>query len=144
MDQNTPVRPTLLTILCILTFIGSGLSFFVNITMFTFFDTFLQLYQDGAFSAFILGEEQIEVLDLLFNSKPTYFLSQGLLYGINVAGAILMWNFRKLGFHLYAMAQITLLIIQQFFLPSLPFPAFELLISTLFVFFYAKHLSLMH
>ena len=144
MDQNIPVRPTLLTVICILTFIGSGMSLFVNLTMFGFFDSFSTLYQEGAFNAFLLGDEQEEVLDLLFTTEPVYFLYQGLLYGLSVTGALFMWNLRKMGFHFYTMAQITLLISQQLFLPALPFPAFELLITALFVFFYARHLSIMH
>jgi hypothetical protein len=112
--------------------------------MYTFFDTFKLVYQEGAFSAFILAKEQKEVLELLFNANPTYYLFQGLFYGLSLAGAIFMWNFRKPGFHMYTVAQIVLLILQQVYLPSLPFPAFEMLISALFVYFYARHLSLMH
>jgi hypothetical protein len=112
--------------------------------MYTFFDTFKLVYQEGAFSAFILAKEQEEVMGLLFSTNPTYYLFQGLFYGLSLAGAIFMWNFRKPGFHMYTVAQIVLLILQQVYIPSLPFPAFEMLISALFVYFYARHLSLMH
>ncbi len=144
MNQNAPIRPQLLTLLCILTFFGSGMLSFVNITMFGLYDSFLQAYQQGAFEAFVLNKEQEEVINLLFAVTPTYYLSQGITYGISLIGAILMWNFKKLGFHLYAIAQIIVLILQQIYLPSLPFPTMELLVTTLFIVLYARHLKFMY
>ena len=144
MTENAPVRPTTLTILTIFTFIGSGLSSFVYLMMFAINGTFQQLYQDGAFEVFMTSQEQEDVLKLLIQVSPTYFLIQGLIFLSSLAGAVLMWNLRKKGFHLYTIAQILLLIVQQIYLSELPFPAFELLIATLFVYFYARHLPLMH
>jgi hypothetical protein len=117
---------------------------FVNLSMFALYDSFLQAYQEGSFEAFLMSEEQEEVIGLLFAVSPTYYMWQGFAYGISLMGAILMWNLKKIGFHLYAIAQIIVLILQQIYLPSLPFPAMELLVTTLFIVLYARHLKLMH
>jgi len=50
---------------------------------------------------------------------------------------------KKAGFHIYTIAQILLLIIPKLFIPNLPFPGMELLISFLFVFYYSRFLKIM-
>ena len=82
-------------------------------------------------------------LELLVNINSMYFMFQALILALAVYGAYLMWKLKKIGFHLYAISQIILLILPQVFLPSLPFPTFELIISLIFVTLYAKNLYTM-
>jgi len=140
MDQPTPIRTSGLTLICILTFIGSGLMTFTNLSMFAFYDVFQQVFLEGGFEPFHLNEEQLEVISLMFSVSPTYYLFQTLAYGGSLMGAIFMWQLRKPGFHLYAIAQIMVMIIQQIYMPSLPFPTAELLVTILFIVLYARHL----
>ena len=139
MEQQTE-RPRLLAVICILTFIGSGMTLFSNVMIFTFFDQFKAVFSSGGGLQF-LGTK-MDVGSLLEISPLFYFL-QAIFSALSLTGAILMWNFRKTGFHLYAVAQIVMLIIPKFFIHALPFPAFELSVSALFVYLYYKHLPLM-
>jgi len=140
MDQPAPIRTSRLTLICILTFVGSGLMTFTNISMFAFYDIFQQVYLEGGFEPFGLSQEQMEVISLMFSVSPTYYLLQTLTYGGSLMGAVFMWNLRKAGFHLYTIAQILVMIVQQIYMPSLPFPTAELLITILFIVLYARHL----
>ncbi len=142
-EQTAPVRPGLLTFLCIITFIGSGVSGLTNLLMFTFYDSFKLVYEEGGLSVFSLSSEQENLINLMLSSKPEFFLYQGLLYVVSVVGAYYMWNLKKIGIHFYAVSQILLLILQQVFMPTLPFPAFELLMAVLFIVLYARFLPLM-
>ncbi len=140
MDQPAPIRSSRLTLICILTFVGSGLMTFTNFSMFAFFDVFKQVYQEGGLEPFRLSKEQMEVISLMFSVSPAYYLFQAMAYGSSLMGAVFMWKLRKPGFHLYAIAQIMVMIIQQIYMPSLPFPTAELLVTILFIVLYARHL----
>ncbi len=141
-DDNTATRPELLKILCILTFIGAGLSFIANLIMFVTIDSFRKYYEDGAFD-FLAEDMELGALEILLSANSIFFIFQAALFALAIYGAYLMWNLKKVGFHFYAMAQIILLIVPQVFLPGLPFPTFELIISLIFVTLYAKNLQVM-
>jgi len=133
-------RPELLNIMCILTFIGSGSSFIANGFLYLMFDQVKEIIgQQEALN--FLGSE-ID-LSFLLEIKPVFFLIQASLYFLSVWGAYQMFQLRKVGFHLYAVSQILLLIIPKIFIPVLPFPFFELMVSTIFIFLYYKNLAFM-
>lgn len=139
MDE-APKRPELLTILCILTFIGSGSSLIANGFLFLMFDQVKEIIGQQEVLSFLGSEID---LSFLLDIKPVFFLLQASLYFLSVVGAYQMFQLRKVGFHIYAVAQILLLIVPKVFIPALPFPFFELMISTVFVFLYYKNLSLL-
>jgi len=139
MEQQNK-RPRLLATLLILTFLGSGITLFSNTIIFGFFHSFQNIFSAQGKINF-LGSEMD--LSSFLSISRNFYLLQALFSALSLSGAILMWNFRKVGFHLYAMAQIVLLIIPKLFISGLPFPAFELSISALFVYLYYKHLQLM-
>lgn len=138
--EQTPERARLLTILCILTFIGSGMTLFSNAIIYVMFDQF---------KAIFISHPNMQLLGIkmdmssFLNLNPVFFLLQALFSALALAGAFLMWNLRKLGFHLYVIAQLVLLTIPKLFISHLPFPFFELSISAVFVYLYYKHLVLM-
>ena len=136
-------RPELLKILCILTFIGSGLSLISNSIMFLTIDIIRKYYEDGSFD-FLAEDLDLSALEILLSANSTYFMLQALLFALALYGAYLMWNLKKIGFHFYTVAQIVLLILPQVFLPSLPFPTFELLLSLIFITLYARNLKYMN
>ncbi len=139
MEENKE-RPELLTVLCTLTFIGSGFSMLANGILFLVFDQFREIFtgQDG-YS--FLGSE----IDLSFLAgiSSWFFFAMGITQMLSFAGAYEMFRLKKKGFHLYTMAQIMLLIIPKVFIPSLPFPFFEMMISAIFVLLYFKNLQFM-
>ena len=139
-ENDQPTRPELLKILCILTFIGSGLSLISNTIMFFSIDIIRSYYENGNFD-FLAESMDLTALELLINVNSSYFLFQALIFALSVYGAYLMWNLKKIGFHIYTIAQIVLIILTQVFITELPFPFFELMISLIFITFYAKNLQ---
>jgi len=138
--NETKNRPELLTVLCILTFIGSGTSLLANGVLYLMFDQLKELIEQQ--SVFSLMGSDVD-LSFLLDIKSGFFLSQLLIYTLSLYGAVQMFQLRKIGFHLYTIAQIALLIIPKIFVPVLPFPFFELMVSTVFVYLYYKNLHLM-
>jgi hypothetical protein len=138
--NETAKRPELLTILCILTFVGSGSSFIANGFLYLMFDQVKEIIGQQEELNFLGSEIN---LSFLLEIKPLFFLIQAALYFLSVLGAYQMFQLRKVGFHLYAVSQILLLMMPKIFIPILPFPFFELMVSTVFIFLYYKNLQFM-
>ena len=135
-------RPELLKVLCILSFIGGGLSLMSNGFMFLFIDDWVTAFKEGQFDAFF-GNLEIEAIEVFLHVDRQFFLFQALLYAGSVLGVYFMWKYQRVGFHIYSIAQILILILQEVFLPSLPFPFFPLLLTITFIVLYYKNLSYM-
>jgi hypothetical protein len=138
-EEHPEKRSDLLKALCILTFIGSGMSMLANGLLFLTIEPFKQLIKEQGTYSFLGSEIN---MDFLLDINPLFFLLQSLVLLVSVIGAAQMWNLKKAGFHLYTLSQILLLILPKLFITGLPFPAFELLITAGFVYLYAKSLSL--
>ncbi|MRT93106.1 hypothetical protein [Ancylomarina sp. 16SWW S1-10-2] len=118
-------RPTLLTVLCILTFIGSGFSVLANLTALIAVP-FLDLFQPSMFNATFsqlgnnAGDEFIkQALDMVLLVIDNFFaivFSKFILYALSLAGAIMMFQMKKIGFYLYIVAQVGFLFIGPVFL----------------------------
>ena len=116
-NVEKPVRPTFLTVLCILTFIGSGWGLINNLfqlVMFTPERLVAQIQQitnmAGAeaqpswFSSIM--SSSLEVLQTtIMHGKAIYSLA-ALCAVISLIGAFMMYKLKRNGFYLYAIAQI--------------------------------------
>jgi hypothetical protein len=130
-------RPNLLTVLCILTFIGSGLNAFSNLIIFIFFDASMK------FAAELVKAFKLPGMDLFLDAKPVYFAVTALINALAIAGAIRMWQLRKQGFHIYTVSQILVIIAPMYFF-KLPGPDFlSILFSGIFVMLYGSTLKKM-
>lgn len=138
--DNNQQRPRMLTLLCILTFLGSGLSAFANLVLFAFYDLFHKMFEAGQFDLF---KEQLDMesFKVLMDVDSGFFLFQGLLYLLSLSGAVMMWNLRKTGFHFYAVAQILLLIVYELYFTGAPFPLMPLIITIIFILLYFRNLK---
>ncbi|MEI6435716.1 MAG: hypothetical protein WCP32_12785 [Bacteroidota bacterium] len=135
--ENKPKRPTSLTVLCILTFIGSGMNLFSSLVVAGFYDLFVQIATEFAEKFKLPG------LEMLTNTTPMFFLVTGIFYAGSLTGGICMMLLKKAGFHIYTISQILLVIAPMYFL-HLPLPGIpELLFSGLFVFLYSMQLRFM-
>jgi hypothetical protein len=130
-------RTNLLTVLCILTFIGSGLNAFSNLMVFLFYDASMK------FAAELVKAFKLPGMELFLDARPIYFAVTALINALAVAGAIRMWQMRKQGFHIYTVAQILVIIAPMYFfrLPSPDF--FSILLSGVFVMLYGSNLKKM-
>lgn len=133
-------RPLFLTVLCVLSFIGSGMAAISNIFVFINHDLVQDAIRNADFSA--LGIDP----SFFVNVEKKYFLLSGLLNIISFTGVRHMWLMRKAGFHLYAISQLMMLIISTIYIyrPSEVFPMFDLLIVSIFVLMYLKFRDLMN
>ena len=135
---STPKRPQMLSILCILTFIGSGLNVFSSLFIASFFDAFQVLAEE-------IGEKYgLPGMEIFLSATPGFFLITALLYSGSVTGAIMMWRLRKVGFHLYTIAQILLLIAPMYFLNLQSPSVLDLIFTGLFIILYSTQMKHMH
>ena len=134
-------RPTLLKVLCILSWIGSGIQIITS----TIYSIYVDQSVKQEIIALLPNDEMKgmyqKVFDLMDNTSIWYLL----LYLGNIGVVYLMWNFKKNGFYGYILIQILIL-----FVPFLitPFQISQLLTSSLFpmifIFLYGinvKHLD---
>ncbi len=150
-------RPILLTILCILTFIGSGLGVLGNL-MGMFAAPFLEFFQPSMFDEIFnqLGnnpgdEFARQAMDMALLAIDNFLgitLTKFIFYALSLVGAIMMFQMKKIGFYLYVGAQIGFLFIGPVFLGWNLFVSMALLFSgffsLLFIALYAinfKHMS---
>ena len=136
--ENPLRRPGLLTVLCILTFIGSGIYFFSSLLTFLLFD-------DVKAAAPEIAKiwKQPAIVEMFINTRPVFFAIMAGISLLAIAGAVQMWHLRKPGFHLYTVAQILLIIFPMYFF-KFPRPdMLNILISGIFVMLYGSNLKKM-
>jgi len=118
--EATNKRPVFITVLCILTFIGSGLGLLFSL---------LGVVAAGALES--MTESLPIPIDMGDGIVKTIITL--LLYGGSLYGAISMWNLKKLGFYIYAIAQVVLLI--------MGFGILSLLFTAAFIIMYGVNLK---
>jgi hypothetical protein len=137
LPDTRPKRPNMLTILCILTFIGSGMQLFSSLVIASFYDLFVQIAQEFAEKFKMPGMEQFREV------RPLFFVVSAFLYAGSVTGAILMMKMKKTGFHVYAIFQILLILSPMYFLHLSSPGTFDILLAGLFIFLYSMNMKFM-
>ena len=125
----------MLTFLCIITFIGSGMGvvgfFAVAIDYEASLEALQLLYADMPEASFLL------------NAPQDFFVISLILMMASVMGAVLMWNLRKVGFHLYTSSQLIYLILPFIYFNNETNPFLNIILTALFVYLYARNLQFM-
>ena len=135
-EEITP-RLTFFRILCITSFIGSGLGFISFLFCGIFFDSLGPAMETSSFAM------QRDLMLVLMAAGRWYFLSNGILFGFSLYGAMQMWKLRKVGFHFYTMSQIAILIVPLLFIKGYSDALPQAMLSGAFIFAYATHLRFM-
>ena len=118
-----PVRPTVLTIACVLSFINAGFQFLGNIFSFLAYNVMQGLGQDEDYLEMMekfvpdIDEFEATMAAQLAVSRVSYLIS-ALLFAASFVGVAYMWKMQKKGFHIYAIAQILILIATAVFVTS--------------------------
>lgn len=126
-ESGSTKRPDIISGLGILTFINSGM--FIIIYAFGLFgmmavaqmpvDEFIAVMYDGAGK--YLEAEQLDMLDelarILHSSGVTLMLIYLVRTIARLIGTVGMWRGRKVGFHIYALAQLVGLFLPHIILP---------------------------
>jgi hypothetical protein len=133
-------RPVALSVLCVLSFIGSGMSALSNLFVYLNHGMVKETIESGT-----LGEMGID-LSFVLRIDRIYFLLGGLLNIISFTGVRHMWSLRKAGFHLYAISQLLILIVSTIYVykPSGVFPGFDLLLASFFILLYLRFREIMN
>jgi hypothetical protein len=136
-QEGSPKRPSLLNILCILTFIGSGMNFISSLMIAVFYDQFTIIAESINKSFHLPG------LDLMIEGKSMFFAISTLIYAGCITGAFMMWRLKKAGFHLYTIFQILLILSPMYFF-HLPSPSLlDMILSGIFIILYSSNLKYM-
>ena len=99
MVEKTASRSNFLSALCILTFLGSGLSFLMYFFAALFFEETSEL---------IIKYSRWNSTEAI---SPLYFTLLMALNAISLTGAIRMWKLHRDGFYLYVLTQILILFV---------------------------------
>jgi len=128
-------RPGFLTFLCVLTFIGSGLSLLSHLIAPLFAPYIVEVAnQTPALSS------AVEVYEQMAAAPMWQFYLLALFYATSVIGAVYMLKMNKIGFHIYVISQLTLMCIGQFIIGGFAKPTvFGLLITVLFISLYGMY-----
>jgi len=146
LEQNTSKilkRPDGLTILCVLSFIGSGLALISNLYIFLLYHSIPELLQSENVMQ-IPNMDPEMMLNLIQNTQRIFFLISSALAAATLFGVYLMWYLRKTGIHFYAMAQVLILIISLLFMDDQYSVLPGLMITLLFILLYSKYYKLMN
>lgn len=141
-ETRKPQRPDGLTVICILSFIGGGLSLISNFAIFALYTELISAIENGE----VMQLPNIDmgmVLDLIKSSGRLYYLIITIFYLGSLYGVYKMWYLQKSGIHYYAIAQILLLILPLLFIDSgmSVFPS--LVITVLFIYLYSRYQKIM-
>ena len=104
-------RPSSLTLLCILTFIGSGMALFSNLVFSLFFNL-----KETAFTQLSNNEMFAQSLEMLKDIPREYFIVNFILSIASFFGAFKMWKLKKIGFHFYTASQLLILISSMYYI----------------------------
>ncbi len=134
INREPAKRPDMLTFLCILTFIGSGLAVFSYSVMYFYYNEMQTIMDD-------MGDK-FQGMEMIRSLSRQFFLVNFVLSALSLGGAVLMWKLKKAGFHFYAGAQIFILLLPLVFKET-PFSIFSVIISASFILGYATNLKYM-
>lgn len=127
----------LLKILCVITFVGSGLGFISYGIIGLIHDLF------SSNLSLIPDEQNRELIGMLLSAGRMFFFLNALLYVASLAGAILLWRMKKMGFHLYTASQLLLLILPMAYIKQFPMPGANIFLTILFIWGYSGFLKFM-
>ncbi|MBN2237718.1 MAG: hypothetical protein JW729_09160 [Bacteroidales bacterium] len=144
-NQENPIeRPQLITTLAIISFIGSGWSFFSYlITSLTYNAVVLAMQNSLEMD---LPKSYLEtfqlVNDFVVTAGRSFFVLGTLAYAGSLFGVYKMWNMQKQGLHYYTISQLIILILPLLFVSTRLSVVPGLLLTALFVLLYARGLKM--
>ena len=124
-SSNFNERPVLLKVLCILSWIGSGIQIIIS----TLYSLFINETVKQEMFSLLPNQEMIYMYKDIFNLMDKTSIWYLILYLGNVAFVYMMWNFKKMGFYGYCLIQVLILLVPYI---VNPFDFNQLLISAIF------------
>ncbi len=122
-----------LHILLVITMIWASMSCLSYLMMGLMLPTFQQYYE---VHPEMLPEQFYTMMERMFEVPRTYYLVCSFLFALELAGAVLMWNLRRSGFHSYAIARLLLLLLPLLFLGRGYVAVGDIMFALLFILVY--------
>lgn len=135
-NETTP-NIVLLKVLCVFTFVGSGLglvSYGIIGLIHNYFSRNLALIPD---------EQNRELIAMMLSAGRIFFFLNAVLYAASFVGAVFLWRMKKTGFHFYTASQLLLLILPMAFIKGFPMPGTNIFLTILFIWGYSGFLKFM-
>jgi hypothetical protein len=123
-------RPQMLTVLCVLSYIGSGLA------SFAFFSIWSAYHE--VMPALAESEDLFPEMEYFISAGRNFYLAGFILYFLSLIGVSLMWRMRKSGFHFYTGAQVMITLLPLVYIDGFPFSFLEWMVTALFIILYAR------
>lgn len=140
-QENTDIklnnRPQSLSFICILSFIGSGISALTALLVLLIFDAVPALVEQGGLP------QAIEMNEILQKAGKSFFAVMLVLYVASFFGVFQMWKQQKTGFHIYTLAQLLLLLVPLLMISGFTLPVSNWLLTLTFIGAYALNLRFM-
>lgn len=134
-------RPTFLTVLCILSFIGAGISI-ILILIATVFATGATMVANGAMEgASAEAQQAVDAASGVMANMWGYIIAAVVMIIVSLFGVIQMWKLKKSGFYLYTGAAVAGIIVDIALGAGLS--TMGVIISVAFIAMYAANLKAM-
>jgi len=134
-QQKNRARPALLSVLCVLTFIGSGISSISFLMVYFSYQEVIPMIHELS--------EVFPGVELFAKAGKNFFLTGFILYFLSLFGGSMMWQLRKPGFHFYTAAQVMIVLLPVVYIKGFPFPFLEASVTAIFILLYSKFLKIM-
>ena len=133
-------------IVLVLSAIGSGSNFLSNLFSGLFYGPLHAIYDSGEWRSMLpllskmSGQTDSSIFEAAMEQSMSVprvvYLLWTLLYGMSLAGIILMFRRHKNGLHFYAIAQLLVLVVTLLFLGKAHLIVGEIMMTLLFIFYY--------
>lgn len=122
-----------LRIVLVLSIIGSSM-YMLSMLIWGVATPSLQKMVDSG--AMVLPDTMKVAFEEMIQTPRTFFMSSALLYAVSLGGVLLMWNLRRIGFHLYTLSQLLVLVVTVLFLGKEHLLLGDVMFTLLFVIYY--------
>lgn len=148
MNEPAKTRPTGMTILLVLSFINACWNILRSVVMYFTTPMIGTMLENGQFEEMMepfsaMGADftnaMTDSMTIMSQISPIYYLFTLVLFIASMIGVVKMFKLNKRGFHIYAIAQILMLINASVFVYPLQKPSpfvYDLLITVMFIFLY--------
>ena len=148
MPELPKKRPTVLTIICILSSVNAALNAFTNLMAFLFYKLFNTILSDDNEELMSMSQmfgnewdEMLKTYRVFFSTDRIYFIMNALVWIGSFIGVSMMWKLKKNGFHIYTISQILVLILSTIFIYNRTggSPVMDVLMTAIFVVWYLRY-----
>ena len=138
-----------MTILLVLSFLNACLNIFSSLIMYFSTPMLSEWMKNGQFEDAMssvtpsmseeMRQSMMDTMNVFANIKPVYYLFILLLFVASLVGVLRMFRWNKAGFHVYAIAQMLILIVSSIYRYPLMHPSpftSDLLLTSIFILLY--------